>query len=78
MNYYIADCHFGDEQVIAYSRRPFHSLEEMDETMVKNWNKVVKDYDDVYIIGDLVSRSEDPLFLSGKAQRETSPGLWEP
>lgn len=61
MNYYIADCHFGDDQVIAYSHRPFHSLEEMDRTMVQNWNKVVGDYDDVYILGDLISRTKAPL-----------------
>lgn len=61
MNFYIADCHFGDERVIAFSHRPFASLEEMDETMIRNWNKRVGDYDDVYIIGDLIYRKADAL-----------------
>lgn len=60
MNYYIADCHFGDEKVISFSNRPFLSVEEMDEAMIYNWNKCVREWDDVYIIGDLIYRSLDP------------------
>lgn len=61
MNYYIADCHFGDDKVIAFSRRPFSSVEEMDEVMIERWNARVYDWDDVYILGDLVCRSSEPL-----------------
>lgn len=60
MNYYIADCHFGDKKVIDFSYRPFTSVSEMDEKMIANWNRVVQDWDDVYIVGDLIYRSDDP------------------
>lgn len=60
MNFYIADCHFGDAQVIAFSHRPFNSVEEMDEVMMKRWNQTVKTSDDVYIVGDLMYRTDDP------------------
>lgn len=60
MIYYIADCHFGDQRVIGFSHRPFASVEEMDETMIRNWNERVNDWDDVYIVGDFVHRSVDP------------------
>lgn len=60
MNYYIADCHFGDEKVINFSLRPFTSVVEMDEAMIRNWNRTVHDWDDVYIVGDLIYRSECP------------------
>lgn len=60
MIYYIADCHFGDEKVIQFSDRPFQSVEEMDEQMIKNWNRVVDKWDHVYIVGDLCHRCEDP------------------
>lgn len=60
MKYYIADCHLGDEKVIAYSHRPFASVEEMDATIIDNWNRTVRDWDDVYILGDLIYRADDP------------------
>lgn len=60
MIYYIADLHFGHERVIQFSERPFSSLEEMDRTLLENWRAVVKDEDEVYILGDLIYKAEDP------------------
>ena len=52
MNYYIADLHFGHKRCIEMDQRPFSSVEEMDETLISNWNNKVNEHDDVYIIGD--------------------------
>ncbi len=60
MNYYISDTHFGHENVLKFDNRPFNSVEEMDEMMITQWNAVVKDTDDVYIIGDFIYRSKKP------------------
>lgn len=57
MIYYIGDIHFGHKNVIKYDNRPFGSIEEMDKTLIENWNSVVTDEDDVYIIGDFIYRS---------------------
>ncbi|MEE1196626.1 MAG: hydrolase [Lachnospiraceae bacterium] len=60
MNYYIADPHFGHENVLKFDNRPFSSVDEMDEILITQWNAVVKDTDDVYIIGDFIYKSKKP------------------
>jgi len=50
--YFTADQHFGHEKIITYCNRPFQSLQEMDETIIHNWNSRVKERDAVYILGD--------------------------
>ena len=60
MNYFISDLHLGHKNAVALNFRPFESWEEMDETLINNWNNRVKSDDVVYILGDLVWQSCDP------------------
>jgi len=57
MKFYISDLHFGHENIIRLCHRPFSGVEQMDETLIENWNKVVKPDDEVYVLGDIVFRS---------------------
>lgn len=57
MNYYISDLHFGHKNVIRFDTRPFQSVDEMDEELIRLWNNKVSDTDDVYIVGDFSYRS---------------------
>ncbi len=41
MVYYIADTHFGHENVIGFCGRPFSSAAEMDEVMIERRNRKV-------------------------------------
>ena len=52
MNFYIADLHFGHMNIIRFDERPFRDIKEMEESIIKNWNNVVKRGDTVYILGD--------------------------
>jgi len=52
MKYYISDTHFGHENIMKHCNRPFKSVEEMDEVIKNKWNAVVKNNDEVYILGD--------------------------
>jgi calcineurin-like phosphoesterase family protein len=50
--FFSSDHHFFHQNIIRYSNRPFASIEEMNETMIENWNSVVTHEDDVYCLGD--------------------------
>lgn len=60
MYYFTADTHFGHENVIKMCNRPFASIDDMNEEMIKRWNAKVKGNDVVYIIGDMFFRCSNP------------------
>lgn len=61
MIYYIADTHFGHENVIKNDERPFADAEEMDSALIENWNAKVKSDDTVYVVGDFAYRPKRDL-----------------
>ena len=62
--FYIADLHFGHANIIKLSNRPFDSVDEMDEALINNWNKVVSDNDRVYIVGDFSFSRDVDKYIS--------------
>ena len=52
MIWFTADQHFDHKNIIQLCKRPFNSIEEMNETLVQNWNNVVANDDTVYVLGD--------------------------
>ena len=63
MIYYTADPHLGHENIIKHCHRAFADVEEMNETIIGNWRGVVCPDDDIYILGDLIYRSKDPVSI---------------
>jgi calcineurin-like phosphoesterase family protein len=52
MRYFLSDTHFGHGNIIRFCDRPFRSVEEMDDAMVRNWNRTVRPEDEVVFGGD--------------------------
>lgn len=51
MIFYTADLHFGYLPLV--EKRGFSSVEEMDESLIRAWNRVVGPEDTVYLLGDI-------------------------
>jgi len=53
MNFYTADTHWDHKNIMKHCNRPFGSVHEMNETLIKNWNSVVGVNDTIYHLGDV-------------------------
>lgn len=58
--WFTSDTHFGHKRIIELAKRPFASLEEMDNIIINNWNKRVLPGDQVYHLGDFAFDEHDP------------------
>jgi calcineurin-like phosphoesterase family protein len=48
-----SDLHFNHNREFVWKVRGFNAIDEMNETIVKNWNATVGKDDHVYVLGDL-------------------------
>jgi len=56
MIWFTGDLHLGHRAVINMCERPFESVEEMNEILIRNFNSCVKQKDTVYILGDITHK----------------------
>lgn len=50
--FFTSDLHFDHANIIKYCNRPFSSINHMNTVLVNEWNRVVKEGDNVFICGD--------------------------
>lgn len=65
MIHVVSDLHLGHENIIEYCDRPFESVNEMNRSLVENWNDVVDPDDTVLFLGDLVPFEDRPHVVEG-------------
>lgn len=50
--FFISDTHFNHNKPFVYAARGFKTIEEMNEAIIANWNRVVGEGDRVFVLGD--------------------------
>jgi calcineurin-like phosphoesterase family protein len=87
--YVIADTHFSHARIIKIAGRPFHSVQEMDNTILENINRVVERNDTLIHLGDVglcpkdkmqwclaQIRCRNKILIMGNHDRARSPQAW--
>ena len=59
MIYFTSDLHFYYKNVIKHANRPYSDEDEMNEGLISNWNKKVKEEDEIYILGDFTMKGTE-------------------
>lgn len=59
--FFTSDPHYGHENILKYCHRPFSSIEEHDEELIRLWNETVPEDGIVFILGDIGFCSETYL-----------------
>ena len=52
--YITSDLHFNHNKDFLYESRGFSNIEDMNNTIIANWNSIIAPDDDIYILGDLM------------------------
>ena len=50
--WFISDTHFSHTNIIQYAGRPYITVEEMNRSLIDNWNQCVGGEDQVFFLGD--------------------------
>lgn len=51
--YFTSDLHFNHKNICKYCNRPYSSVLDMNDGIIRNWNTVINENTDVIVLGDL-------------------------
>jgi len=58
MIFFTADTHFCHSNIIGSCERPFTDVFEMNKAMIDNWNSLITNRDEIYILGDFLYKGK--------------------
>ena len=61
MIFFTSDLHLNHSKIIDFDNLPFDNVEEMNDTVIINWNNKIKTSDTTYILGDFVFGKPEPF-----------------
>lgn len=61
----ISDLHLDHRNIIKYCNRPFKDVNEMNEILINNWNRVVTDNDRIFCLGDFCLSGKNKIIELG-------------
>lgn len=66
--FFIGDTHLSHKNILIYEpvARPFATVEEMNEEIVRRWNSVVGKFDKVYHLGDFCMGGKQNIAIAGR------------
>lgn len=74
MIFFTSDQHFNHNKIISYCKRPFQTIEEMNQVLIERWNSKVSDNDEVYILGDFAFKDHKQFFETLKGKKHLIAG----
>lgn len=60
-SWFSSDWHFNHANIIRYSHRPFSNVQEMDQCIINNINRVVAPNDTLFFLGDFCFTRNGPI-----------------
>jgi calcineurin-like phosphoesterase family protein len=71
--WFSSDTHYGHKRIIELAKRPFSSVEEMDEVMIERHNARVRPGDQFFHVGDFAFADHDPISVASMGRSSSSP-----
>lgn len=59
MIYFTSDFHFAHKKPFLFEPRGFSNVDDMNRTIIENYNSIIKDDDQVFILGDCILSDDD-------------------
>jgi calcineurin-like phosphoesterase family protein len=51
--FFTSDWHLNHDKILEYAKRPFGSIEQMNEVLIESYNESVRSSDTVFFVGDM-------------------------